>query len=257
MTALDRAHEAMETAPDDDSARLAFYERLADAELFLLLKAEPEGATLDPRIFETSQGSFVLVFDRAERLSDFAEGQAPFAALSGRVLCTMLQGQGVGLALNPGVAPSSFLLTPASVDWLVETLSDGPDEVEARPTELGAPSGLPERLLTALDTKLATATGLARMAYLVEATFEGGGRTHLLAFIDAARGAEGALSRAVREALVFSGLEAGALDVAFFDASDAMAGRLARVGLRFDLPVFEPPKPFTPGGDPDTPPKLR
>ncbi len=257
MTPLDTAHAAMEAAPEDDAVRLAFYERLADAELYLLLTAEPEGAALDPRIFETSQGTFVLVFDRAERLAEFAEGEAPFAALSGRVLTGMLQGQGVGMALNPGVASSSFLLPAASVDWLVETLADAPDEVEARPTELRVPHDLPERLLTALDAKLATATGLARMAYLVEATFEGGGVSHLLAFIDATKGAEGALSRAVREVLVFSGLEAGALDVAFFDASDSMAARLARVGLRFDLPRFEPPERAAPGSDPEKPPKLR
>ena len=40
MTDLDQAHAAMETAPEDDTARLRFYERLADTELFMLLGAE-------------------------------------------------------------------------------------------------------------------------------------------------------------------------------------------------------------------------
>ncbi|MBJ3762482.1 SseB family protein [Maribius pontilimi] len=257
MTPLDDAHAAMEAAPDDDAARLRFYERLADGELFLLLTREPEGDALDPRLFETSQGAFVLVFDRAERLADFADGQAPFAALSGRILAAMLDGKGIGLALNPGVAPSSFLVPSDAVAWLAETLGQGPDEIEARPTELHPPGDLPERLLTALDAKLATATGLARMAYLVWASYETGVRSHMLAVIDPAFGAERALARAVREALVFSGLEAGALDVAFFDASDAMAARLAKVGLRFDIPKFEAAQPVAPGSDPDAPPKLR
>jgi hypothetical protein len=46
--------------------------------------------------------------------------------------------------------------------------------------------------------------------------------------------------------------------VAFFDSSDPICRRLARVGLRFDLP--EPPEPATPaapGSDPDRPPRLR
>lgn len=78
MTPLDQAHAAMDAAPDDDAARLAFHDRLASAELYLLLIAEPEGdAPLDPRLFETTQGSFVLVFDRVERLAEFAEGSAP------------------------------------------------------------------------------------------------------------------------------------------------------------------------------------
>ena len=39
LTPLDIAHGAMEAAPNDDAIRLAFYERLGDGELFLLLEA--------------------------------------------------------------------------------------------------------------------------------------------------------------------------------------------------------------------------
>ena len=42
-TLLDAAHQAMEAAPEDGQARLAFYERLAAGELFLLLESEDEG----------------------------------------------------------------------------------------------------------------------------------------------------------------------------------------------------------------------
>ena len=258
MTPLDDAHAAMDAAPDDDAARLAFHDRLASAELYLLLTAEPDGdAPLDPRLFETSQGAFVLVFDRVERLAAFAEGSAPYAALSGRVLAAMLAGKGIGLALNPGVAPSSYLMPPDAVGWLADTLSGGPEETQATPRDLTPPGNLPEALLTALDAKLASARGLARIAYLAGVTWESGARGHLLAFIDAAPGAEGALAQAVREALVFSGLEAGALDVTFFPASSPVAASLARVGLRFDLPKFEPAQPKAPGMDPAAPPRLR
>ncbi len=40
LTPLDTAHAAMEAAPADDAARLRFYERLADSEMFLLLSEE-------------------------------------------------------------------------------------------------------------------------------------------------------------------------------------------------------------------------
>ena len=257
MTPLDKVHADMQAHPEDDAARLAFFERLADAELHLLLTAEPEGDALDPRLFETSQGTFVLIFDRAERLADFAQGHAPFAALSGRILSTMLAGQGIGMALNPEVAPSAYLIPAEAVDWLAETLAQAPDEVELRPSELLPPGDLPERLLTTLDAKLAIATGLARMAYLARVVQDNGATGHMLSFIDAAPGAERALARAVSEALIFSGLEAGTLDVAFFAASDPMAARLARIGLRFDLPKFEPTARAAPGSDPDKPPRLR
>lgn len=81
----------------------------------------------------------------------------------------------------------------------------------------------------------------------------------MLGVIDAVPGAEGALARAVSDLLQFSGLEAAALDVAFFRAEDAAAARLARVGLRFDLPAAEAAAVpgAAPGMDPAKPPRLK
>lgn len=259
-TPLDRAHAAMTAAPDDDAARLRFFERLGDAELFLLLEGEPEGDQITPRVFDPGTGPLVLVFDRDDRLAAFVGAPAPYAALSGRVIAELLAAEDLGLGLNLDVAPSSFLLPAAGVAWLARTTAQAPQAVEARLTEVTPPTGVPEVLLQALDTKLATATGLAQMAYLVGTEAGDGGRGHLLAFVGAAPGADAALARAVSEALVFSGLEAGALDVGFFDARAPMAERMARVGLRFDLPQPAPvraPEAVAPGSDPDKPPRLR
>lgn len=72
-------------------------------------------------------------------------------------------------------------------------------------------------------------------------------------------GAEQALARAVSEALTFSGLEAGALDVTFLDSSSPAVQTLDRVALKIDLP--EPEMPTLPGAnpgmDPSRPPKLK
>lgn len=260
MTPLDLAHAAMEAAPEDDAARLRFFERLADSELFILLDKEPEGDRISPDVFDTGEGQFVLVFDCEERLAQFANRIVPYAALSGRVIAQMLAGQGIGLGVNLEVAPSSILIPAEAMGWLADMLAHAPGEVEAAIVEVHPPRGLPEVLLTALDAKLATAGGLAKMAYLAAVTYEGGGSGHLLAFIGAAEGAEPALAKAAGEALTFSGIEAGALDVGFFAASAEISGRLARVGLRFDLP--EPDRaqtyhPQIPGSDPAKPPRLK
>lgn len=259
-TALDSAHSAMEATPGDDATRLRFYERLADSELFLLLSEEAQGDNMTPEVFEVTGGSFVLVFDREERLARFVGQPAPYAALSGRVIVQMLTGQGIGLGLNLEVAPSSILIPPDALDWLSGTLSQTPDQVEARLSKVSAPRGLPESLLTGLDVKLVTARGLANSAYLVGVTYDHGGQGHMLAFVDAVDGAQSALAKAAGEALTFSGIEAGAIDVGFFDASDPVAAQLAVVGLRFDLPQAVAPDPVTPtvpGSDPSKPPILR
>ncbi|TNJ48534.1 SseB family protein [Phaeobacter sp. B1627] len=260
LTVLDQAHAAMEAAPADDALRLRFFERLADSELFLLLDKEPEGDRISPEVFDTGDGQYVLVFDREERLAEFAGRIVPYAALSGRGVAQMLAGQGIGLGVNLEVAPSSILIPDTALGWLAETLAHAPDEVETGIAELRPPNGLPEALLTALDAKLATAAGLAQSAYLVAVIYESGGQGHLLAFIGAEDGARAALAKAVGEALTFSGIEAGALDVGFFATSDRMAARLARVGLRFDLPQRQAGQvyaPQAPGSDPDKPPRLK
>ena len=89
-TILDQTFVAMETAPDDDAARLRFYERLADAELFMVLSTEPNGDQIDPEVIEVENQSFVLVFDTEDRLADFTGKITPYIGLSGRVLVSML-----------------------------------------------------------------------------------------------------------------------------------------------------------------------
>jgi len=257
VTDLDTAHAAMEAASEDDAARLRFYERLADTELFMLLGGEPDGDQIAPELFEIEDQRFTLVFDREERLSQFVGRVAPYAGLPGRDLVRMLIGQGIGLALNLDVAPSAMLIPAEAVDWLVATLGNAPDETEARLTEIAAPH-VPEAVVAGLDRKLAIAGGLARFAYLAAATYEDGGQGHVLVFIDALEDAEKALAAAASEALTFSGIEAGVMDVMFARASDPLAAHLARVGLRFDLPEpVTPEAPGAPGMDPEKPPKLR
>ena len=257
-TTLDLAHRDMEAS---DAGRLRFYAALADAELFLLLEREAEGEAIEPRLFPVDGGELAVAFDTQARLSEFAGGPAAFAALPGRVLADLLGQQDLALGLNLDVAPSSMLLPAEALRWLAETLGgDGPGETEDRIAALDPPGRLPDALLEALTGRLVRASGLAERALLAGVRYTNGGAGHLLAIVGAQAEAEPALARAVNEALTFSGIEAGALDVAFFDADHPVVARLDRVGMRFDVPApAEPPgnAPLPPGMDPDNPPKLR
>ena len=256
-TAIDRAHSAMTAAPDDDVARLSFFERIADNELFLLLDAPPVGDNVTPALFDTQEGRFALVFDREWRLTEFTGTSSPFAALSGRTVASLLAQHGIGLGVNLDVAPSSILMPPEAVAWLAQTLSGELEETSGHPEQLMPPQGLPEKLLTSLDTKLSGAAGLADTAYLNLVVWAGGRRGHLLSFIAPLPGAQSALAKAVSEALIFSGIDAGELDVSFFERSDPIAERLAATGLQFDLPKIDAARsPSSPGMDPGRPPKL-
>lgn len=261
-TALDAAHAAMTASPDDGAARLRYYERLADGELFLLLAAEAEGDSLVPKVFDLEGGPVVLAFDLEERLAEFAAGvEVPYAALPGRVIATTLAGQGVGLGVNLGVAPSAMLLEPATLDWLAAMLRQGPAEAEDHPQAFHAPAALPPGLVQGLSAKLARAGGLASHALLAGVTYQGGRRGLMLAFIDARAGAEAPLARASAEALTFSGVEAGEMDVTFLASGDPACAAMAAFALRFDLPqpvaVQTAAAPQAPGSDPARPPILR
>ena len=201
MTPLDAAYAAMEQDGADEADRLRFYEQLADGEYFLLLEEEAQGTDIKPRLFPLESGPVVLIFDLEERLAEFSGGVAPYAALPGRVIAQTLAGQGVGLGVNLGVAPSQMILPPEALDWLSGMLDAEPEAAEAHPEAFAAPGALPPRLIAGLEAKLARAGGVAQAAYLASVTYRGGRRGHMLAFLDAAAGAEAALARAAPEAL--------------------------------------------------------
>lgn len=275
MTPLDQAHEAMDADPSDDAARLRFYQRLADAELFLLLHHEPTGDVLDPELLEIDNEDtanidrYALVFDNEDRLGSFAaqyKGDAmPYAALPGRVIASMLAGEGVGLALNLDVAPSSILIPDAAMNWLSDTLSHDPDADEGTLIGIAPPVGLPDALIEGLEEKLISATGLASHAVFVKGRYADEREGWLLAFIDAAPGSEQALARATQEALIFSGTDLASVDVAFFAGTDPICEHLDHMGLRYDFPDPEELErdedgaatPTAPGSDPNKPPILK
>jgi hypothetical protein len=260
-TPLDAARAAMEARPDDDAARMRFYGLLADTELFLLLADEAAGDTISPRVFDPQGERCVLAFDLEERLAQFSGLPVPYAALPGRAFCAMLDGQGIALGINLGVAPSSILLPPEAVTWLAQTLGQAPAEMTARPEAIGRPDALPQALLSALGDRLARVGGVAQAAWLVGVRYGAGDAGHMLAFVDAAPSARPALARMVSEALTFSDAQGVRIDVSFVAGGDAVVAVLARHGLRFDLPAHRadnvrPLRP-APGSDPDKPPKLR
>ncbi len=255
-TLLDKAHADMQADVNNSAARLRFYEKFAGVELFLLLKSEASGDQISPEVFELPDNSYVLAFDREDRLSGFTGQPSPYAALSGQGICKMLSENNLGLGLNLDVAPSSTLIPPEAVRWVAD-METAPEMREEKARNFSTPKGLDQDFLTLLDTRLAAATGLAAMAYLVGVTYEDGTQGHLLAFIDALPDACDSLVKTVAQALVFSGLNTEVLDVAFFQASDPVAATLAKNGLRFDLPQPEKHVPVAPGTDPEKPPVLR
>lgn len=260
-TPLDAAHAAMDAAPEDGALRVAFYETLAGADLYISTEAEAApGDALTPAVIELEGSAYLLVFDTEARLAAFCGGPAPYAAMAGRDLALMLAGQATGLALNLDVAPSALLVPPEAVDWLAEVLGEArPEEVQARPVRFDAPLGMPEALLRALDARLARAEGAAEAAWLAAVAYDDGSTGHVLAFTGTRAGAETALAASLAEAAALAGAEGAALDILFLDAADPVAARLARVALRFDLPQPEPAAapPAPPGSDPSRPPILR
>ena len=235
VTALDAAHQAMTAAPEDDAARLRYYRVLSDAVLFLWLQSEPQGDRLDPRVFDLEDGPVVLACDSEERLADASGQPVPYAALPGRVVAQALAGQGVALGINLGAADSAYLVPPQALDWLAATLGHAPSHATARPEGFAPPGDLPQDLLAGLQAKLSGMAGLATGALLAAVTYAGGRRGHMLAFLDAGAEAEAALARAVSEALTFSGIETGEIDVAFLDPADPVAQAMARVAMRLDM----------------------
>ncbi|MFV0245778.1 MAG: SseB family protein [Qingshengfaniella sp.] len=262
-TPLDIARAAMQADPDDDHARLRFYMHLADSMVHVLLAAEAQpGGIIDAQVFALEDGRFALAFDALDRLTRFTGQPSYHATMSGRQAVRLFRGQGLGMALNLDDEEAAMLLPAEALDWLAETLETAPLPQAARPQRLSPPAHATDRLLQALDAKLATAGGLAQAAWLCGADYAEGPRHLLLAFVSPAPGAKDALAQAAGEALVFAGEDTvPQMDVLFVTPDNPLMTHLQEVGLRFDLPTPAPPPvpaaPAAPGSDPDKPPRLR
>jgi hypothetical protein len=259
-SALDRAHRAMEAAPEDEAARLAYYRAFADAELCLLLEREPEGDDLAPRLVALDSGRAVLAFDGEERLAAFSDLPLPYAALPGRVIAQALAGQGAAIGVNLAGGPGAFLMPAEAVDWLADALARRPSVVAAEPVAWHAPAR-PD-LAARLADRLAGFGALAARAWLAGAAHADGRKALTLVFEDAAPGAEEALAKAAAEALLFSPLHGEPVDLTFLGGARTAALNLA--GLAAPVPLSRPapapvatPLPAAPGTDPDRPPRLR
>lgn len=257
---LDLAYGRMASGGEADQLR--FYRVLADATLFLLLEAEAEGEVITPRVFDLPDGPVLLAFDSEDRLATMGDGPLPYAALPGRIVAQQMVGQGLHLGLNLGTgAVCETLLPPEAMDWLTGMLAATPESVEAQVAQFLPPQGLPDVLVEALDAAMAGAAGLAQAGLLAAVQYKDGRRGHLLAVIGAQAAAEPALARAMAEALRFSGVEAGELDVTFLADQDPGLAALLRVARVFEVPDLPQPEaaatPKAPGSDPDQPPILR
>jgi hypothetical protein len=269
LSLLDGAAQAMADLPDGSAAHLRFYQILAETPLVLLLTQEADGGDLAPRLFDLPSGALVLAFDSEERLAIWAQdnglGPQPYAELPARVIAQQLGGfDTVGLGLNFGAGtPSEMILPPQALAWLREVLDIAPQTLPLHIAEvLPLPSPPPE-VMAALSIGLARAGGLAQAARLAKVRFGTGAQGHVLAIFGASPQSEAPLSRAVAEALAFSGQEAAMLDVTFLAAESPLAAPVLRLGVEVALPPplqAAPPTaatPRAPGMDKAAPPKLR
>jgi hypothetical protein len=257
-TAIDAAHAALAAAEaegrDDAGARMAFYGQVLAAELHVILEGEPEGDRLRPLLLATEAGRLVLAFDLPERIAAFLDVPRDTVALSGRSLVAMIAGQGLGIALNPDVAPSASIIGWQAVDWLAE---EGP-RIEAHAARVAAfrpPRDVPPALVAALESRLGAYAGRISAGWLAAAEYADGSAGLVLALDGVPAEAEPRVAAAIDEAVRFSGLEGVRLDVLFPGA--AVRDRIARVGLAFRPEVVPPSDSTPPGSDPARPPRLR
>lgn len=253
MTPLDALCEApFHELPD--AARARVLNRLADTEIVVALAAEPEGDRVELKLFDLAEGRMAVAADREDRLSAFFDAPVAYAALPGRVLAAMLAPENVTLMVNPS-APSEMLLSPETLGWLSEALSDAPDEDQVGPASLSAPSAqMIAALAGPLATRLEDMSGLVELAALVTAEWPDGGRGHLIVVHGVAEARRAVLAKALAELIAFLPPLPDACDVAF----DLPLPENALIIRLEKTEALQPGTgPVAPGSDPEKPPILR
>lgn len=252
MTPLDALHAAMVADPDNETPRRAYFARLLASDLVLALDG-PAADTAAPRLLEVEGHRVALAFDSEARFAEIG-GAPDYLAMTGRELAAILAGAGLGLGLNLASDGAALHLAPDDVNWLAQQGGDAREEA-AKITSVGPPVSAPQDLLSTLDARLATLTGLAEAAFLVTIEREDGASSLVLICAGTPPPLRAQVAGNIAEALRVGGFELG-LDVAFADPGDPLLPPAHRHGLRFDVPRPEAAAPSAPGSNPDKPPRL-
>jgi hypothetical protein len=125
-------------------------------------------------------GEVVLAFDTEARFAAFIAVPTEFVALIGADLARALARRGIGVALNPGVAPGETVLDPQALAWIAAH-AGAEVAVEEMPggTRIRPPADPEAAMLDALGTRLAEMTGHIAEAWLVGAATPDGGEAYL------------------------------------------------------------------------------
>jgi len=257
MTALERAIVMLENNSDDPVRFAAVLQRLADSELFLALDVDTSSPDLNPKVVYLREQEYVAVYDTELRLEESIGGGVEYLALSGRVLIQMLADKNTGVALNPGTAAIGYIFETETLQWLVKSLEEEPEEMAQKITAVRSPAKIPSKALNALSAKLTSAQGFADYACLVEATDILDNKNPLLCFVGSVPNSQPNLAKLVNEYLQFSDYNGDPWDVTYLDPAHGLVEKILKVGLRFDLPKLEAAvKVIAPGSVKGKPPIL-
>ena len=230
ITKLDELKESADGTDEGGKSRYSFYEALVDTELYLLLEKELESGVACPKLIETSEDKYALVFDTVSRLVDFTGNSSPYLALTGRMVLPMLKEQRLGLGLNLNLAvPSEILLSSSDIDWLQNIVEQVPEKLDNKITAFSKPS-IPIVVIESLNQKLSYLSDFVTEAWTAEAIYVSGHKSQVIVFVDVASEMHGAVAKAVNEALIFIPHDDKLIDVIFLKVDSSFLKKIRKVG---------------------------
>ena len=247
ITKLDELKKLADVSDHGDKSRFFFYEALIDTEIFLLLEKEIESGVACPKLIETSEDKYALVFDTISRLVDFTGNSSPYLALTGRMVLPMLKEQKLGLGLNLNLAvPSEILLSSSDIDWLQNIVDQAPERLDDKITAFSKPS-IPFVVRDSLHKKLRYLSHFVAEAWTAEAIYLNGHKSQVIIFVDVNPMMHGAVAKAVNEMLSFISYDENLIDVVFLKVDNPYLKKIRKVGTSVNFERVSSEK-ITPSG---------
>jgi hypothetical protein len=133
MTELDQALERLWQDTDELTAQVAFYDLFLNTTFFVPTTTDEASAggcgsknSMTPLVVEYEGEDYLMMFDREERLTGWAERTLPFAEVPGHVLAKMSV-PGLYWALNVGTEHAKQFV-PDEISWLKEIVNQSDHE---------------------------------------------------------------------------------------------------------------------------------
>lgn len=236
---IDELYSLLYSEPSNTDRKLEFYQRILGDDFLVVLENSDFEEDLQPYIFDTHEGRFLLCFENNNKLTNFVTSETSHALFPFKEIIKAIKNKKIGIALNLG-DQSGVLLDLKAVDWIDKVISTGQaEELSSTPIKFEFPNLVDGILFDNLKLAVKKLSKMTKKVVLARARYKDLSVSHFLGFIDSPQVFHELIKERVLDIVKLDKSDSVFVDVAFLSSSTELASQLIESGLIITLPKLQ------------------